>query len=227
MGLIQRFKEWREKRNEKWHIIDNMHELPIGKYLEIIEIGKREGDDIDKSTAVLQVLTGWSVGDIENLSLAEYSALASGCAWLYEPPKPVAVAKEYRCGDYTLRPTSADKLTTAQYIDFQAFVQDTDRYIVELLSVLLVPVGKRYGEGYDMAKVQEWIRRTLPADSAISLVAFFLHNANELMRDTLLSSEEAIRNAPAKTEEQKETKRKAMKIVDIIKNGVGKKTSKS
>ena len=222
MGLFQRFKEWRNKRNEKWHIIDNMHKLPIGKYLQIIEIGKSEAHDIDKSTAILSVLTGWSANEIECLTLDEYSALVSGCEWLFEEVKPIAVKKEYRCGDFVLRPTLAKDLTTAQYIDFQTFAKDVDRYIVELLSVLLVPVGKRYGEGYSIEQVQEWIRRTLPTDSALSLVAFFLLNAEKSMSDTLRSLADTIKQAPAKTIEQMKTKAEAMAVVaELRKNGGG------
>lgn len=222
MGIIQRFEQWRNKRNEKWHIIDNMHELPIGKYLRILEIGKGEGEDIDKSTAVLAVLTGWSANDIECLTLDEYSALVSGCGWLYEEVQPVAVQKEYRCGDFLLRPTLAKDLTTAQYIDFQTFAQDADRYIVELLSVLLVPVGKRYGEGYNIERVQEWIRRTLPTDSALSLVAFFLLNAEKSMSDTLRSLADTIKQAPARTMEQMKKKAEAIAITEaMLKNGGG------
>lgn len=221
MKLLQRFKEWRNKRNEKWHIIDNMHELPIGSYLQIIEIGKSDAEDIDKSTAVLSVLTGWSALDIESLSLGEYSALVSGCGWLYEEVQPVAVQKKYRCGDFVLRPTLAKDLTTAQYIDFQTFAKDADRYIVELLSVLLVPVGKRYGEGYSIERVQEWIRRTLPTDSALSLVAFFLLNAEKSMSDTLRCLADTIKQAPAKTMAQMKTKAETMALVEALQTNGG------
>lgn len=222
MGLIQRFKQWREKRNEKWHIIDNFHELPIGVYLDIIAVGKSEGEDIDKSTQVLRLLTGWSEEDIENLPIASYSALTSGCAWLYENIAYVPVVKEYRVGRWVLRNSDARTITTAQYIDFQAYVKDSDRYIVELLSTLLIPKGKRYNEGYDIAEVQEAIRRYLPTDTALSLVAFFLKSAQESIANILRSSERDITTAPAKTEEEKKTKEEALiTLRNLLKNGGG------
>ena len=226
MGLFQKVKEWRKGR-QKWHIIDNMHDLPIGKYLRILEISKSNAEEIDKSTAVLEVLTGWSATDIECLSLTEYSALVSGCGWLFDEPTPIPVKREYRVGDFVLRPTEAEQLTTAQFIDFQQFAQDTEKYIVELLSVLLVPIGKRYGEGYDVGGVRKWIAKCLPTDTAISLVAFFLANAEQSARRILTSLEEDIKTAPAKTTEQIKSKARALAILKLsLPNGGGNLTSK-
>ena len=153
MGLLDKLR----RRKEKWHIIDNMHELPIGKYLRILEISKSNAEEIDKSTAILQVLTDWSATDLENLSLNEYSALVTGCGWLFEQPKPTKIQRTYKIGDFELRLTDAKDICTAQYIDFQAYAKDMDSYIVELLSALLVPKGKRYGEGYDIERLRKHI----------------------------------------------------------------------
>lgn len=223
MGLIQKFKEWRTsraKKNEKWHIIDNFSELPIGKYLQIIRIGESNVSDVDKSTAILQVLTGWSAEDIESLSLPEYSALVSGCSWLLERPQKVELDKYYIVGDFKLKITEAKDLTTAQYIDFQQFAQDADRHILELLSVLLVPVGKRYGEGYDVGAVRKWIEH-LPTDVAFSLMAFFLNNAAQSLQCFLISLAEDILAAPAKTEEQMKTKAKAKELLALFQENGG------
>ena len=99
MGLLDKLR----RRKEKWHIIDNMHELPIGKYLRILEISKSNAEEIDKSTAILQVLTDWSATDLENLSLNEYSALVTGCGWLFEQPKPTKIQRTYKIGDFRYR----------------------------------------------------------------------------------------------------------------------------
>lgn len=218
MGLFDKLK----RNKEKWHIIDNMHELPIGKYLRILEIGKSEAEEIDKSTAILQVLTDWSATDLESLSLNEYSALVSGCGWLFEQPKPTKLQRTYRIGDFELRLTDAKNICTAQYIDFQAYAKDMDSYIVELLSALLMPKGKRYGEGYDMGRLREHIARYMPTDTAMTLVGFFLNNAQQSIGNILHSLAQTIDEAPAKTTEQMQTKARAMAVVQHLrKNGGG------
>lgn len=218
MGLLDKLR----RRKEKWHIIDNMHELPIGKYLRILEIGKREAEEIDKSTAILQVLTDWSATDLECLSLNEYSALVSGCGWLFEQPKPTKIQRTYKIGDFELRLTDAKDICTAQYIDFQAYAKDMDSYIVELLSALLVPKGKRYGEGYDIERLRKHIAQYMPTDTAMTLVGFFLNNAQQSIGNILHSLEQTINEAPAKTIEQMQTKARAMAVAQHLrKNGGG------
>lgn len=223
MGI---FSKWRKKR-EKWHIIDNMHDLPIGKYLEIQEIGKRQDEAIDKSTAVLSVLTGWSVADIENLSLPEYSALASGCGWLYEEMPIAAVRGEYRIGDYRLRAVDAESLTYAQFVEFQQFCKDVESNLLNLLSVVLVPLGKRYGEGYNVRDVRKWIARYLPTDEAFALLAFFLSTAEQSLPTLANSLESIVRKAPARTTEQIRTKAEALAMLKAIStSGDGSQISK-
>lgn len=218
MGLFDKLK----RRKEKWHIIDNMHELPIGKYLRILEIGKSDAEEIDKSTAILEVLTGWSATDIECLSLGEYSALVSGCGWLFEQPKPTKIQRTYKIGDFELCLTDAKDICTAQYIDFQAYAKDMESYIVELLSALLVPKGKRYGEGYDVERLREHIAQYMPTDTAMTLVGFFLKSAQQSIGNILHSLEQTISEAPAKTIEQMQTKARAMAVAQHLrKNGGG------
>lgn len=222
MGLLKRFREWRERRNEKWHIISSHSELPIGTHLRILQVSQGAQDDIDKTTEIIQLLTGRSIEDIESLSLSEYAALASGCGWLHEEIALVQVEREYKVGDYRLRPTDADKLTFAQYVDFQTFAKDADRYMVELLSVLLVPVGHRYNVGYDIERVKAHIARYLPTDAALSLVAFFFASALQSTTTIPHSLEQLIREAPARTMEQTQTKAQAIAMVEALRqNGVG------
>lgn len=217
MGLLDKFK----RNKEKWQLIDNLHQLPIGKYLQIIEIGKSEMSEIDKSTAILEILTGWSANDIEQLPLPTYSALVSGCGWLYEEPKPVQVEKSYKIGDFDCRVTDAKKITTAQYIDFQTYGKDMDAYIVEVLSIVLVPKGKRYGEGYDIEQLRKWIAMYLPTDTALSLIAFFLLNAQQSMLTILTSSVKTIQQAPAKTMKQMRDKATALAMVKHLQQNGG------
>ena len=217
MGILNKLK----RKKEKWHIIDNMHKLPIGKYLRILEIGKREAEEIDKSTAILQVLTDWSTTDLEGLSLNEYSALVSGCGWLFEQPKPTKMQRTYKIGDFELRLTDAKDICTAQYIDFQAYAKDMDSYIVELLSALLVPKGKRYGEGYDIERLRKHIAQYMPTDTAMTLVGFFLNNAQQSIGNILHSLEQTINEAPAKTIEQMQTKERAMAMAQHLRKSGG------
>lgn len=217
MGIFDKLK----RNKEKWHIIDNMHELPIGKYLRILEISKSDNEEIDKSTAILQVLTDWSVEQLEALPLDSYSALASGCGWLFEQPQPTEIKSSYSVGDFKVRMSDAATITKAQYTDFQRYAQDVDTYMVELLSALLIPKGKRYKEGYDMKLLQKHIGMYMPTDTAMTLVGFFLRQSQVSIGHILHSLEQDIDEAPAKTVEQMQTKARAIAVVKHLRKSGG------
>ena len=158
-------------------IIDNYNKLTLGQYSEIQEVSKDEAlEEIDKQVHILAILTGMDVEEVLHLPIMEYKELAAKAAFLspeginYHP-----IAKRYLVGGFELSPvTDFRKLETAQFIDFQTYAPDLDKYLVEFLSVILVPKGHRYNEGYDILEVQKAIREEMSVSDGISLAAFFL-----------------------------------------------------
>ena len=66
-----------------------------------------------------------------------------------EIKKKLPVAKKYILGTFELIPCrDFRKVETGQYIDFQTYAPDLDNRLVEFLSVILVPKGHRYNDGY-------------------------------------------------------------------------------
>lgn len=168
-------------------IIDSYNRLPIGKYQEILEVTHNESlEEIDKQTQILSILTGVAEEEILHLPIGEYKELVAKAAFL-EPENITyhQVPKKYILGGMELYPVrDFRRLETAQYIDFQTYAQDLDKYLVEYLSVILVPKGHRYNEGYDIIEVQKAIREEMPISDGVSLVAFFL----TLFRKSIASS---------------------------------------
>ena len=179
-------------------MITTYDNCPLGIYQDIERISRDKGrEDIDKQVAILALLSGKTERDILNLPLPDYHVLAVQSEFLGRPaPKASRPAAKYRLGDFTLVPVlDLRKLTTAQYIDFQTFAPQGDDKLVELLSVLLVPEGMTYGDGYDTALVQQAIREELPVSAAISLSAFFFKSWLTLTEDTLASLETEVKKA--------------------------------
>ena len=156
-------------------MIDNYNKLPIGKYLELCEIDPAL-PDIDRQVQMVSILSDIPEDDLYNLPVPEYSALAAKTAFLGEelpPPQEQRIPKEYRLGHLTLIPvTDVRKMTTAQFIDFQTFVQQ-DGKDVELLATFLVPKGHKYNDDYDIMDVQAAVRDGLSIVHAQDLRAFF------------------------------------------------------
>lgn len=174
-------------------IIDNYRDLPIGLYLEICDIDRREDlEDINKQVSIISVLTGMAEEDIYNLPLEEYRQLAAKSQYLRHPYEgEVLTAKNYIVDKFTLVPVEDyRKITTAQYIDFQTFAKDAERNIVEILSCMLIPKGKKYNQDYDVLEVQKALREHLCVADALSLLAFFFVQYRQSIKDSLTYSRE-------------------------------------
>jgi hypothetical protein len=174
-------------------IIDNYRDLPIGLYLEICDIDRREDlEDISKQVSIISVLTGMAEEDIYNLPLEEYRELAAKTRYLSHPyDGEILTAKTYIVGKFTLIPIEDyRKITTAQYIDFQTFAKDAERNIVEILSCMLIPKGKKYNQDYDVLEVQKALREHLCVADALSLLAFFFVQYRQSIKDSLTYSRE-------------------------------------
>lgn len=177
-------------------IIDNYNRLTLGKYMEIQEISRNESlEDIDKQVQILSVLTDVAEDEILHLPITEYKDLVVKSGFLDpENIKYHPVAKKYILGEFELIPCrDFRKIETCQYIDFQTYAPDLDNHLVEFLSVILVPKGHRYNEGYDILEVQQAIRDEMSVSDGVSLAGFFLTWCRKSIKDSLnYSRQEAM-----------------------------------
>lgn len=183
-------------------IIDSFNKLSLGKYMEIQAISREEGvEEIDKQTQILSVLTGISEEEILHLPIVEYKELVAKSEFLApENIKYHPVAKKYIVGGFELVPVrDFRRIETAQYIDFQTYAPDLDKYLVEFLSVILVPKGHRYNEGYDIIEVQKALREEMPVSDGVSVAAFFLTLSRKSILSFLNYSREEAKRIPDRT----------------------------
>lgn len=192
-------------------IIDNYNKLSLGQYQEIQGVTKSDTlEDIDKQVQVLSILTGVAEEEILHLPITEYKELVIKSAFLDpENLKPHPVAKKYLVGGFELIPvTDFRKLETCQYIDFQSYAPDLDNHLVEFLSVILVPKGHRYNEGYDILEVQKALREEMSVTDGVSIAGFFLTWCRRSIQDSLnYSKQEAMKI---------KDKRKKEKVLQMI-----------
>lgn len=191
-------------------IIDNYNRLTLGQYIEIQEISKDDSlEDIDRQVQILSVLTGMPSEEILHLPIHEYKELVIKSQFLnpenitYHP-----IAKKYILGKFELIPCrDYRKLETGQYIDFQTYAPDLDRYLVEFLSVILVPKGHRYNDGYDILEVQRAIREEMSVSDGVSLAGFFLTWCRKSIKDSLNYSKRMAMGIKDKTRREEMLKR--------------------
>jgi hypothetical protein len=203
-------------------IIDNYRNLPVGKWLEILELSKDENvDELEQQVKTIAILTGLTEDEVLDLPIMEYKSLASKTKFLEkEYEGKLQIAKSYGLNGMELIPVKDfNKITTAQYVDYQTFSKEGDMYLVQTLSTLLVPKGKKYNDGYDMDAVQQAIRENLSVADVLSLYAFFLTKWVKSIKDSQTYLDKEIKKIP-----NKEMREKLMKQVQEIRskiNGVG------
>ena len=193
-------------------IIDNYHRLPIGKYLDIVNLCDTEMDDVDRKVKIVAILTGLTDDEVLNLPLTEFTECCAKAKFLDKqcPENLIpGVSRSYPMGGFVLLPvTDIRKITTAQYIDFKTFEKDKEHKFVEMLSCFLVPRGCEYNEGYDILDVHNAIRKEMSVAEVLALLAFFFKEWVGLIRSTLSSSiKDAMRI------EDKETRERMLKRI--------------
>lgn len=204
-------------------MIDNYNSLTIKKYLDIKEVLEMNTEEIDKQVSLIAILNDMDENDVYNLPLPEFQELNEKTAFLNELPQTRNYPKtKYKLGGLELE-TVLDMrdVTAGQYIDYQTFVKDSDKYLVELLSVFLVPKGKKYNDGYDILEVQNAIRENLSILEAISLSAFFLILCESLIKATVHSSIKKLKRMMRKEKDKKIKAEYQKAITALEQNGLG------
>lgn len=199
-------------------MIDSYRTLPLGKYVEILAIDKEEGiEELEKQIKILSILSGISEDEIGHLPIVEYKEMVSASSFLKEPNiASTQVADKYLYGGYELIPVKDyRKVETCQYVDFQTFAADVDKYLVEYISVILVPKGKRYNEGYDILEVQKALREEMPVAEAVALTAFFLTMCRGLILDSLNFCNQSLKEVKDK-EKRMEMERKINYLQSLL-----------
>ena len=196
-------------------MIDNYAALPLGLFMELDAINRSDAEDLDKQVSIIARLAGLDERDVLDLPLADYSALAAKTDFLRHECPAATAPSRLISGDFVLVPTKDfTQITTAQYVDFQTFSKKGIDALPDLLSVLLIPEGHKYNDGYDIAKVKETVLE-LPLPAALGLSAFFFERLVASIQASLTSLEGVSKMVPAsrkaEAREKLETIRQAIR----------------
>lgn len=203
-------------------MIDSYDKLSIGKYLELMEIvDNEEIDEVDKNVEIVALLDDRPVEMVYDLPLMEFNSLMQKTNFLQTTPKPLQVSTKYNLGGMKLETVlDLTSLTTAQFIDYQTFVKDKTK-MVELLSVFLVPKGKKYNTDYDIIEVQKVIRENLPITVALGMSAFFFDLYKALLTATTTSLTRRLKRMIRKEKDKEKREQMELALQLFQQSGVG------
>ena len=135
-------------------IKNNWDDITWKEYEQIEQILNTDIPSDYKAVHLVSVLTGKPVEELELLPISQFQKFLPALEFLQTEPKTHTHKFEYTINgrEYDFK-GKIDELTTAQYIDYRAYMNEEDKDVIKLMSVFLIPKGHDYNDGYDMEQV--------------------------------------------------------------------------
>lgn len=231
--MIKLFKK-KPKINWKYK---SWSEVPIDVSEEIYEILRNEDYGMyDVEFKVISLLTDIPEDDLWNLDMDEVPYYTSELSWIFKEfdfPKSNP-GKSLTIGDREFTITSdLQDFNIAQYIDFQNLWHKwidgdkSNKNFCDILTVFLVPKGKKYTTDYKASEVSDYLLHNLPITKANQIFYFFLLSLARSIRATEITYKVMMKilRRRTKTKEEKEKmemlEQKTTEIINQAKNIFG------
>lgn len=143
------------------------------------------------------------------LTLGEYAKYLKELEFFHTQPPKAKLKLSYTIGDgkdgeteYTLK-TDIQTFSAVQFQDFTTYNRMPNPSTIDLLSVVLVPKGHFYNDGYDLEEAKEQIGR-LSVSDANAIVFFFAIWYQKFVRflSDYLTREKTLKKIPTETREK-------------------------
>lgn len=203
-------------------MIDNWTKVTVGKYQEIKSIINSGAEPEVVNTELISCLTDLDVEEVLDMPLMRFNNFLQCTGFLYEDmPKRIVATKYVLGGSHFNVMLNIEEMTAAQFIDYQNYIKDIDKNIVQLLSIFLIPKGHKYNDGYDMVEVQKAIRDNLCIIDASAMAAFFLEWYNGLLTATVRCLTKRMKKMMKKETNQETIEKMKEAITLLEKSGNG------
>lgn len=208
----------------------NWKDITVNVYQRLKAINDNATEELgilNTNIEMLSVLCDCDEEEILNLGTNKFSRLLLQTEFLKDMPKAKIQDKYIINGNKYDVFLTLKEMSVAQYIDFQTYSRDKEKNIKEMLSVFLIPHGKKYGEGYDVGEVINEIGEHLSIVDAYSVLFFFILLYQSLTKVILDCSTKDLKKMLKKTKNKEEKEKLNMAIMEmekaetLAKSGVG------
>lgn len=175
--------------------------------LELQALNDTDAAPAVKEMMAVSILSGIAPEELKRLSAAEYGPMRESLTFLQDAlPKHKGIIKEVELNGRTYTVCrKMENFSTGQYIDWCTYMNG-DRNLIDLYSVMVIPKGCNYAEGYDLDEAKADIAN-LPLEVAdyisdfwqTSLRIFLRLSAREIRKEV-----RKLRRMRHLTTEQKE-----------------------
>lgn len=152
-------------------------DITIAKNKAISDVCSRnsDGDDPMFLYDLMAAVYGKDEEWLNGLKVSEANDYVNTLAFINEKPRQnVAKTRYVLNGHRYVTTMNLQDITTAQYIDFQQMSDKAREMPAEFLSIILIPEGKKYNEGYRIEDVAYDIENYMSVEDCLGLTAFFL-----------------------------------------------------
>jgi hypothetical protein len=154
-------------------------DVTINEYFDFRDKLESASSDYEKEIIKIAFVNGFNEDDVWNMTISDVKRYQQNTFWLndFEISKDVKFTS-IKIEDEVYKINSdMQNFSVAQYIDFQNFfpkrTQKTN-YIGNILACFIVPKGKKYGEGYDIAQLVNKINDNVDILTSNEIIFFFL-----------------------------------------------------
>lgn len=189
--------------------------LNIQQRLSMIEkTGDEDIDNINRYIVIISCLSDKDEDVVADLDVDEFGRLVRKTAFLNDMPK-AEIKDRYKVnGNIYDVYLNLQQMTMAQYIDFQTFYKEKDKYTKQILACFLIPKGKKYCEDYKIEDVINDIGKMSIVD-AYSIMFFFTLIFTNLTKTMLGYSTKKMKKMMRK-EKNEEKKKKIQEAITQI-----------
>lgn len=186
---------------EETKFYDSWGKLTVEQYERLLNIQKEHPDNSAKY--IVEYL--YDIDNADRIPWQEYSAYLAGLRMFIG--EPIMKAKLTPSAGYTLNgrkyrvDITPSAFTVAQYMDFTNYIR-REATLTDLLTVVVVPEGKTYAEGYDMQQAREDIG-TMPLVGAFAVIGFFARWSKASIRTFLRSLTSKMKDRTGKVPAEK------------------------
>lgn len=150
-------------------------DVSINLFYQIKKIMDADLEETDRKIKLLALLMDETEEEFSGRKIGEVQELAEQLNFMQKDPfiKTNDVKTLFINGaEYELR-TKLEDYSVAQYVDFQNYIKDGQNNLARMLSTVIIPVGKKYNDGYDIEEVIQNIGDNLSIAHANYIMFFF------------------------------------------------------
>lgn len=203
-------------------------DISINEYYQLKEISDDTSmEEYEKEVAIIAFLYNMTDDEVWSLNINDFNKLQVEKTWIYDfdfDKKKNFKKIEIKGNKYDVN-IDIQKMNVAQYIDFQTYWSQRDNMkniIGNLLSIFIIPKGKKYNEGYDINEVIADIKDNIDIMTAQEILFFFLSSyliSIQIILNYLKWKIKRMKRKEKNKEEMEKLEKEVKRLEKIISDG--------